>query len=222
MCVCVCVCVFSRVPPRILTAHCGYVQMVSRPGYHEQTKAHEYFDAPDVLLAKVKALADLIRRSRHMCAYTGAGISTSSGINDYASKAGAKSVAVGEQVMKKLASPLLASPTISHRVLAAMHPTHLKHWVQQNHDGLPQKAGFPQEALNEIHGAWFDPSNPVVPMSGNLRDDLIERLMEWEAKADLVLVLGTSLSGMNADRMVRSFGSLSSVLLSNLASRCRV
>ena len=196
--------------------------MVSRPGYHEQTKAHEYFDAPDVLLAKVKALADLIRRSRHMCAYTGAGISTSSGINDYASKAGAKSVAVGQQVMKKLASPLLASPTISHRVLAAMHPTHLKHWCQQNHDGLPQKAGFPQEALNEIHGAWFDPSNPVVPMSGNLRDDLIERLMEWEAKADLVLVLGTSLSGMNADRMVRSFGSPSSVLLSNLASRCRV
>lgn len=28
----------------------------------------------------------------------------------------------------------------------------------------PRKAGFPQEALNEIHGAWFDPSNPVVPM----------------------------------------------------------
>lgn len=31
------------------------------------------------------------------------------------------------------------------------------HWLQQNHDGLPQKAGFPQEKINEVHGAWFDP-----------------------------------------------------------------
>ena len=30
----------------------------------------------------------------------------------------------------------------------------LSFWVQQNHDGLPQKAGFPQWLLNEIHGSW--------------------------------------------------------------------
>jgi len=80
----------------------------------------------------------------------------------------------------------------------------LRHWVQQNHDGLPQKAGFPQHELNEIHGAWFDPSNPVVPMSGSLRGDLMEWLEEWEEKADLTLALGSSLCGMNADRMVTS------------------
>lgn len=62
--------------------------------------------------------------------------------------------------------------------------------------------GYPQDGLNEIHGAWYDPSNPVVQMSGNLRGDLFEWLREWEERADLVLVLGTSLSGMNADRMV--------------------
>ena len=39
-------------------------------------------------------------------------------------------------------------------------------------------------------------------MIGNLRGDLFEWLREWEERADLVLVLGTSLSGMNADRMV--------------------
>ena len=39
-------------------------------------------------------------------------------------------------------------------------------------------------------------------MNGNLRGDLFEWLREWEERADLVLVLGTSLSGMNADRMV--------------------
>ncbi len=41
-----------------------------------------------------------------------------------------------------------------------------------------------------------------VSTSGQLRDDLFAWLQEWEDRTDLVLVLGTSLSGMNADRMV--------------------
>merc|ERR1719440_902226 len=56
-------------------------------------------------------------------------------------------------------------------------------------------------ALNEIHGAWYDPSNPVVPMSGTLRDDLIKLMLHWEDQVDLCLALGTSMVGMNADRM---------------------
>lgn len=69
-------------------------------------------------------------------------------------------------------------------------------------DGLPQKAGFPQHCLNEIHGAWHDPSNPVVPMSGSLRSDLMAWLVDWEERTDFCLAMGTSLCGMNADRMV--------------------
>jgi hypothetical protein len=66
---------------------------------------------------------------------------------------------------------------------------------------LPQKAGLPQECVNEIHGAWYDPTNPVVPMSGSLRGDLFNDLLEWEEKTDLTLSLGTSMCGMNADRV---------------------
>ena len=34
---------------------------------------------------------------------------------------------------------------VTHRVLAALQKAGLLHgWIQQNHDGLPQKAGFPQ------------------------------------------------------------------------------
>jgi len=77
---------------------------------------------------------------------------------------------------------------------------YLQYYVQQNHDGLPQKSGFPQYKMNEIHGAWFDPSNPVVQFSGKLRSDLFKEMLEWENKADLCITLGTSLSGMNADR----------------------
>lgn len=168
----------------------------ARPGYRTMP-AHEYLDEPEVLRAKVCVLADLIRRSSRCVAYTGAGISTSSGISDYATKASDSVAARGRQ-----ATPWEAQPTLAHRVLVALHRAgHLKHWVQQNHDGLPQKAGFPQRDLNEIHGAWYDPSNPVVPMSGNLRADLIDDMYKWEARVDLCLALGTSMVGMNADRL---------------------
>lgn len=175
----------------------------ARPGY-DTMMAHEYLDDQEVLLEKVKLLADMIKKSPAVVAYTGAGISTSSGISDYATKAGKNSLISEEKKKKKKKrSGLYAEPTISHRILSAMHQRdQLHHWVQQNHDGLPQKAGFPPEHLNEIHGAWFDPSNPVVPMSGTLRDDLCEWMYEWEERADLTMAIGTSLCGMNADRMV--------------------
>lgn len=98
-----------------------------------------------------------------------------------------------------------AEPSFAHYTLAALEKAGLLHnWIQQNHDGLPQKARIPQNKINEIHGAWFDPSNPVVPMDGSLRNDLLTWLLEEEQQADLVLTMGTSLCGMNADRVVRT------------------
>jgi NAD-dependent SIR2 family protein deacetylase len=73
--------------------------------------------------------------------------------------------------------------------------------VAQNHDSLEKKAGFPEWKSNSIHGDWFDVSNPVVQFSGSLRTDLFNDMLRWERRADLCLCLGTSLSGMNADRM---------------------
>jgi NAD-dependent SIR2 family protein deacetylase len=151
----------------------------------------------------VALVANLIKRSRKCVAYTGAGISTAAGIDDYATKAGDGSEI--ERQRAKVNTPWDANPTLSHLILASMHKAHhLQHWIQQNHDGLPQKAGFPQHALNEIHGAWYDPSNPVVRMSGSLRNDLFQAMLKWEEEADLCLTLGTSLAGMNADRIATS------------------
>ena len=100
-------------------------------------------------------------------------------------------------------SPLCAQPTLSHRVLVGLHRAGLLHRIiQQNHDGLPQKAGMPQHVVNEIHGALHSPDNPVVPMSGELRSDLFADLLECERQADLLIAVGTSLCGMNADRVV--------------------
>eukprot|EP00299_Pterocystis_sp_00344_P011286 c5230_g1_i1.p1 GENE.c5230_g1_i1~~c5230_g1_i1.p1 ORF type:complete len:219 (+),score=54.33 c5230_g1_i1:70-726(+) len=46
----------------------------------------------------------------------------------------------------------------------------------------------------------------VVQFDEDLRSDLFARLLEWEKKTDLCLTVGTSLSGMNADRVVKTVG----------------
>merc|ERR1711971_575545 len=84
------------------------------------------------------------------------------------------------------------------------HRVFIWRFIQQNHDGLPQKAGMPQRLVNEIHGGIFDPSNPCVPMTGKLREDLFKDLLHCERTADLMLTLGSSLSGMNSDRLVKT------------------
>jgi len=166
--------------------------------------SHEYEDRPETLLAKVKVLADLIKKSQKCCVYSGAGLSTSSGIADYASKFSGE-LSKKNVGGKKAKSNKLALPNIGHRTFAALAKEgFVESWIQQNHDGLPQKAGFPQHRINEIHGAWFDPSNPVVPMSGSLRDDLYDWFVEIKNTADLVIAVGTSLSGMHADDVFKS------------------
>lgn len=175
----------------VMTQHCD---VEARPGYQTE-KAHEYEDTEDVLHQKVMLLADLMMQSRNCLIYSGAGLSTASGISDYATKSKTKFAA------KKL-SGYSAKPTFAHKALVVMQKQGLiKHWVQQNHDGLPQKAGLPQHAINEIHGAWYDPTNPVVPMKGSLRSDLFDDLLYWEQRADLTLSVGTSMCGMNSDRV---------------------
>ena len=188
-------------PPRIV----AHSEESNRADQGNNIKATEYMDEEEVLEEKIQMLVELIKQSKRCCAYTGAGLSRAAGIGDYASKAKNSITAA----VPKLKSPLDAQPTYSHRVLTALEREgYLHYYVQQNHDGLPQKAGFPQEKINEIHGAWYDPSNPVVQFSGQLRPDLFNWMLQniyMEEKAiDLCLCLGTSLSGMNADRVART------------------
>jgi len=175
----------------------------ARPGYSSMP-SHEYQDDHETLEKKVAVLARLIRASKSACIYSGAGLSTSSGIGDYASKAAGGKSQINKN-RKKIRSNIDATPNIGHRTFAQLAILgEIENWVQQNHDGLPQKAGFPQHRLNEIHGAWFDPSNPVVPMSGDLREDLVDWLEDIEQKSDLVIAVGTSLCGMSADEVFAS------------------
>lgn len=154
--------------------------------------ATEFEDVPAVMDAKAVQLAALLRLSRHTVVYSGAGISAS---------------AVGQAALSGVnktgwLDKTSAKPTMTHHALALLARAGWVHgWVQQNHDGLPQKAGFPQERICEVHGSWYDPSNPVVKYSGSLKDHEAEWMERETEAADLVLVLGTSLGGLYADQV---------------------
>ena len=140
----------EQLPAPAIAAECS---AQARPGF-STCAASEYLDSPAVLLRKAEVLATLLMRSQNCLAYTGAGISTGAGIEDYASKAN-NSVALSScKGASTTAGRLGAPPTAAHSVLTELYKKGiLKHWVQQNHDGLPQKAGYPQDQLNEVHGA---------------------------------------------------------------------
>lgn len=155
--------------------------------------ASEFEDHPDVLMAKCRQLAQFFRLSQKTVAYTGAGISAA--VIGQAARSGQNTVGWKADTRK-------ASPTFTHHALGFLGRNGLIHsWVQQNHDGLPQKAGFPQEFINEIHGSWYDPCNPVVKYSGSLHDRAFPWMEDDANTADLVIVLGTSLGGLNADQV---------------------
>ena len=89
-----------------------------------------------------------------------------------------------------------AQPNVTHLALVALLRCGLVHeWLTTNYDGLAQKAGCPQEQVAELHGSWFDPSNPIIGKGGKMRQDLALRLGQAAEAADLVLVLGSSLTG---------------------------
>ena len=161
----------------------------------------EFKDKPEVLKEKVKLLAEMVKKSELLVAYTGAGISRNAGIADYASakntvKAGVKTLAQG--------SYRSAKPTKAHYVITELiKKGHVKHWLQQNHDGLAQKSGCPQSMVNEIHGSWYDKSNPVVKMSGKLKTENYECMENWIQLQDMCIAVGSSLVGMNSDNIVR-------------------
>jgi hypothetical protein len=137
-----------------------------------------------------------MRMSRKTVLYTGAGISAA--VIGQAALSGQNKVGWKPD---KLSCP----PTFTHHALGFLGKRGVIHsWVQQNHDGLPQKAGFPQECINEIHGSWYDPSNPVVKYSGSLHQRAFPWMEDDAETADLVLVLGTSLGGLNADQVAEN------------------
>ena len=116
----------------------------ARPGYSNVSSC-EFQDVHEVFLAKAALLARMLRAAKCCVVYSGAGISTSAGVDDYATRD------AGTLASRPMVHPYDAEPTPAHFVLARMGEVGLLKggWVQQNHDGLPQKAGFSQVRIEK-------------------------------------------------------------------------
>jgi hypothetical protein len=71
-------------PPRLVVL----CDKEARAGYTSE-KSSEYLDSPQVLRAKIQLLASMFRKASRPVIYAGAGLSTASGIRDYATQTGA-------------------------------------------------------------------------------------------------------------------------------------
>ncbi|KAL3671269.1 hypothetical protein V7S43_003201 [Phytophthora oleae] len=128
---------------------------------------------------KCRKLAELIANSKHLVAFTGAGISTSVGIPDYRGEHGIRTrnfklkgkkrqktdenneesseedenEAGNQEIQVKIPDFNSLVPSTTHMALHELHRLgYLKHIVSQNVDNLHLKSGVPASALTEVHG----------------------------------------------------------------------
>ncbi len=115
-------------------------------------------------------LVNLLKKSQAILVFTGAGISTSSGIPDYRGPQGvwktsdpvyyqdfvhseASRIEYWEQKLEAWPCIRDAQPTATHRAIAALEDAQKVHMVvTQNIDGLHEKAGTSSTRLIEVHG----------------------------------------------------------------------
>jgi NAD-dependent deacetylase len=144
---------------------------------------------------EIELLADLIVKSKKIVVFTGAGVSTESGIPDFRSPGGIWSKYDPEDftLQKFLSSPeargmhwkmftesgliVDAEPNAAHYAIAELHQLgKLDCVITQNVDNLHQKAGVPEDKVFELHGniRW------VLCLSCHKRFSLAEVLQRIE------------------------------------------
>ncbi len=118
----------------------------------------------------IEELAALVQRARRAVVFTGAGISTESGIPDFRSPGGfwtrykpiqfQEFLASADQRLEAWRRFLViretigkAEPALAHKAVARLvEQGHVDRVITQNIDGLHARAGVPAERIIEIHG----------------------------------------------------------------------
>ena len=100
-------------------------------------------------------LASRIKKSRHLVIFTGAGISTESGLPDYRGTDGVwtrRRKGLSEKKVKPFSK---FKPNVGHKSIYELFQLgYLKFLVTQNIDNLHRKSGIPGTHLAEIHGNY--------------------------------------------------------------------
>lgn len=110
-----------------------------------------------ILNDKVNQLAQLMLASKHTVVFTGAGISTSSGIPDFRGPNGVWTRELrGEKLSEEEKRADIfnqATPSFTHNAITSLIQRQLVHHViSQNVDGLHLRSGVADHQLSELHG----------------------------------------------------------------------
>lgn len=172
------------------------------------------------LQSRIRILARQIYESRHPVFFTGAGISTESGISDYRGPAGVWTRQEKGLPPDPSSLPLhQAEPNPSHRSLKELQDLYkLAYLITQNVDNLHLRSGISPEILAELHGnvamLRCESCGKKAPRNlgltrcqcgGRLLDSVVnfgdplprqelEESFAQARNADLFLVLGSSLT----------------------------
>src|SRR3989338_2274780 len=113
----------------------------------------EYQDSADDFESKIRQLAKLIQESKRLLFFTGAGISTSSGIPDFRSKDGVWTRQAQGREPPKSVKMTEAMPTPCHMGIVALmnDPSKNTFCVSQNIDGLHRRSGLRGIFRSEEH-----------------------------------------------------------------------
>eukprot|EP01007_Sphenomonas_quadrangularis_P002440 NODE_392_length_1549_cov_155.404667_g285_i0.p1 GENE.NODE_392_length_1549_cov_155.404667_g285_i0~~NODE_392_length_1549_cov_155.404667_g285_i0.p1 ORF type:complete len:411 (-),score=43.53 NODE_392_length_1549_cov_155.404667_g285_i0:221-1453(-) len=193
----------------------------------------ERFDPPEVVLQQATDIARLITQSKHFIIFTGAGISTSTGIPDFRGPQGVWTLRAKGLVAQAKTTSLKAIPSFTHMaIMELVNRGSCKHVISQNTDGLHRKSGIHPSKLSELHGntnlevctkcgkeyvrdsrvrtskgvhdhftgrTCDNPScrgrlkDTIINFGETLPEQALDTATEQSKKADLCLVLGSSL-----------------------------
>ena len=136
--------------------------------FRESEQRASYFDDARSFPSKVAELAQLIGRSTFTLAITGAGFAGEQGATEEKAASAASSSLSSSSTSSSSAAAVAAAvtvtraradgstPSFEHRSLAQFGVRKIVHSViTTSTDGLQRKAGFPVEALVELHGSIF-------------------------------------------------------------------
>ncbi|KAK3116788.1 hypothetical protein LTR53_002490 [Teratosphaeriaceae sp. CCFEE 6253] len=202
--------------------------------HKDDDAVREHLEADDKIEAKARTLAGQIRKSRHFIVFTGAGLSTSAGVPDFRGPAGKWTLeAQGKRFQANAQCTLQAIPTPAHMSLVRLQEAGiLKYLVSQNCDGLHRRSGIPAACISELHGnsnhfravashektvfnhrtgrrcavCRGDLHDSIVHFTESLPQQPMQQAFEHAGKADLCLVLGSSLSVTPANEVPELVG----------------
>ncbi|KAM0351092.1 hypothetical protein ACHAPU_002874 [Fusarium lateritium] len=146
-------------------------------------------DAPEVIDQQADELAALIKKSKHLIVFTGAGVSTSAGIPDFRGPEGAWTLrAQGRARTGKATNTLQAIPTPTHMALVELQRQDFRAVATYDKSVHDHRTG---RKCTQCGGNLHD---TIINFSESLPEEPLKLANKHAKKADLCLVLGSSLS----------------------------